>query len=53
MIGDLWKVIVVTTNNGNVSQDSHFFMTEKEAVEFYNKCNLETLSYALKPVKIR
>lgn len=53
MVGDLWKVTVVTVDNGDVSEDYHYFMTETEADAFCALCNKDQLRYALKPVKIR
>ncbi len=52
MVGDLWKVVVVTAENGNVVEDCHYFMTEPEADAFFNISN-RGLTYALPPVKIR
>ena len=52
MVGDLWKVVVVTAENGDVSEDCHYFMTEAEAYAFFSVSN-RGLSYALRPVKIR
>lgn len=53
MTGPLWKVTVVTVNNGDVTQDYHYFITEDEAVAFYEACNREYMQYALSPIKIR
>jgi hypothetical protein len=52
MVGDLWKVVVVTAENGDVSEDCHYFMTKAQADAFFSVSN-KGLSYALPPVKIR
>ena len=52
-MGSLWKVIVVTVDNGNVVEDYHYFMTEAEADAFYAITNRQQMQYALKPIKVR
>jgi hypothetical protein len=52
MIGALWKVVVVTAENGDVVQECHYFMTKAEADAFFNLSN-KGLTYALPPVKVR